>query len=250
MLGAGGGAARSRRPPRGSRCGRSSRRAVRWPERRPACGSCFKDGAWMAGTCRSNSGARAASSGKNACASPAAARWWRRCLPLKPEKPGTYPYEIRVADPAADASAKSQPFVIAVRQEGRERAAALQHHRLRRKIPAPRSHHRPQRAPRQLRPLAGRPLGQLRRWRRHGQGHARSQRRRAVLPRGGGAGGREPGRAQPRPVAGARRLRGQGRRTDCVRRAEFVRHRRRRRPCSAGCCRCRCPRRIATAASA
>jgi uncharacterized membrane protein len=40
-------------------------------------------------------------------------------LPLKPEKPGSYPYEIRVADPAADASAKSQPFVIAVRQEGR-----------------------------------------------------------------------------------------------------------------------------------
>lgn len=40
-------------------------------------------------------------------------------LPLKPEKPGSYPYEIRVIDPAADASAKSQPFVIAVRQEGR-----------------------------------------------------------------------------------------------------------------------------------
>ena len=40
-------------------------------------------------------------------------------LPLKPEKPGSYAYEIRVADPAADASAKSQPFVIAVRQEGR-----------------------------------------------------------------------------------------------------------------------------------
>ena len=40
-------------------------------------------------------------------------------LPLKPEKPGSYPYEIRVTDPAADASAKSQPFVIAVRQEGR-----------------------------------------------------------------------------------------------------------------------------------
>jgi uncharacterized membrane protein len=40
-------------------------------------------------------------------------------LALKPEKPGSYPYEIRVPDPAADASAKSQPFVIAVRQEGR-----------------------------------------------------------------------------------------------------------------------------------
>jgi uncharacterized membrane protein len=40
-------------------------------------------------------------------------------LPLKPEKPGSYPYEIRIADPAADASAKSQPFVISVRQEGR-----------------------------------------------------------------------------------------------------------------------------------
>jgi len=40
-------------------------------------------------------------------------------LPLKPEKPGSYAYEIRVADPAADASAKSQPFVVAVRQEGR-----------------------------------------------------------------------------------------------------------------------------------
>jgi uncharacterized membrane protein len=40
-------------------------------------------------------------------------------LPLKPENPGSYPYEIRVPDPAADASAKSQPFVIAVRQEGR-----------------------------------------------------------------------------------------------------------------------------------
>lgn len=40
-------------------------------------------------------------------------------LLLKPEKPGSYPYEIRVNDPAADASAKSQPFVISVRQEGR-----------------------------------------------------------------------------------------------------------------------------------
>ncbi len=40
-------------------------------------------------------------------------------LPLKSEKPGSYAYEIRVADAAADASAKSQPFVIAVRQEGR-----------------------------------------------------------------------------------------------------------------------------------
>jgi uncharacterized membrane protein len=40
-------------------------------------------------------------------------------LPLQPEKPGSYAYELRVADPAADASAKSQPFVISVRQEGR-----------------------------------------------------------------------------------------------------------------------------------
>jgi uncharacterized membrane protein len=40
-------------------------------------------------------------------------------LPLKPERPGTYAYELRVADPAADAAAQSQPFVIAVRQEGR-----------------------------------------------------------------------------------------------------------------------------------
>ena len=40
-------------------------------------------------------------------------------LPLKPERPGSYAYELRVADSAADASAKSQPFVVAVRQEGR-----------------------------------------------------------------------------------------------------------------------------------
>ena len=40
-------------------------------------------------------------------------------LPLKPERPGSYAYELRVADPAADPSAKSQPFVISVRQEGR-----------------------------------------------------------------------------------------------------------------------------------
>ncbi len=40
-------------------------------------------------------------------------------LPLKPEPPGSHAYELRVADPAADASAKSQPFVVAVRQEGR-----------------------------------------------------------------------------------------------------------------------------------
>ena len=40
-------------------------------------------------------------------------------LPLKPERPGSYAYELRVADPAADAAAKSQPFVLAVRQEGR-----------------------------------------------------------------------------------------------------------------------------------
>ncbi|MCF7730887.1 MAG: glutamine amidotransferase [Akkermansiaceae bacterium] len=40
-------------------------------------------------------------------------------LPLKPERPGSYAYEIRVADAAADPAAKSQPFVVAVRQEGR-----------------------------------------------------------------------------------------------------------------------------------
>lgn len=40
-------------------------------------------------------------------------------LPLKPERPGSYAYELRVNDPAADASARSQPFVVAVRQEGR-----------------------------------------------------------------------------------------------------------------------------------
>ncbi len=40
-------------------------------------------------------------------------------LPLQPERPGSYAYEVRVADPAADAAAKSQPFVVAVRQEGR-----------------------------------------------------------------------------------------------------------------------------------
>ena len=40
-------------------------------------------------------------------------------LPIKPERAGSYAYEIRVADPAADASAKSQPFVVSVRQEGR-----------------------------------------------------------------------------------------------------------------------------------
>lgn len=40
-------------------------------------------------------------------------------LPLKPERPGTYAYELRVADAAADVAAKSQPFVLAVRQEGR-----------------------------------------------------------------------------------------------------------------------------------
>jgi uncharacterized membrane protein len=40
-------------------------------------------------------------------------------LPIKPERPGSYAYELRVADPSADASAKSQPFVVSVRQEGR-----------------------------------------------------------------------------------------------------------------------------------
>lgn len=40
-------------------------------------------------------------------------------LPLKAEQPGSYAYELRIADPAADPAAKSQPFVITVRQEGR-----------------------------------------------------------------------------------------------------------------------------------
>jgi uncharacterized membrane protein len=40
-------------------------------------------------------------------------------LPLKPERPGSHAYELRVADAAADAAARSQPFVVAVRQEGR-----------------------------------------------------------------------------------------------------------------------------------
>jgi len=40
-------------------------------------------------------------------------------LPLPAQRPGSYAYELRVADPAADAAAKSQPFVVAVRQEGR-----------------------------------------------------------------------------------------------------------------------------------
>jgi hypothetical protein len=40
-------------------------------------------------------------------------------LPLKPERPGSYAYELRVNDPAADPAAKSQPFVVVVRQEGR-----------------------------------------------------------------------------------------------------------------------------------
>ena len=40
-------------------------------------------------------------------------------LPLQPERPGSYAFEVRVADSAADAAAKTQPFVVAVRQEGR-----------------------------------------------------------------------------------------------------------------------------------
>ena len=40
-------------------------------------------------------------------------------LPIQPERPGTYAFEVRVADAAADAAAKAQPFVVAVRQEGR-----------------------------------------------------------------------------------------------------------------------------------
>ena len=40
-------------------------------------------------------------------------------LPLQPERPGSYAFEVRVADAAADAAAKAQPFVVAVRQEGR-----------------------------------------------------------------------------------------------------------------------------------
>ena len=40
-------------------------------------------------------------------------------LPLPAQRPGSYAYELRVTDPAADVTAKSQPFVVAVRQEGR-----------------------------------------------------------------------------------------------------------------------------------
>ncbi len=40
-------------------------------------------------------------------------------LPIKPERAGSYAHEVRVADPAADASARSQPFLVSVRQEGR-----------------------------------------------------------------------------------------------------------------------------------
>ncbi|MCX6873818.1 MAG: hypothetical protein NTW21_08415 [Verrucomicrobia bacterium] len=40
-------------------------------------------------------------------------------LPLKPERPGSHAYEIRITDPAADPAARAQPFVVAVRQEGR-----------------------------------------------------------------------------------------------------------------------------------
>ena len=40
-------------------------------------------------------------------------------LPLPPERPGSYAYELRISDPAADAAARSQPFVISVSQQGR-----------------------------------------------------------------------------------------------------------------------------------
>ncbi len=40
-------------------------------------------------------------------------------LPILPERPGTYAFEVRVDAAAADAAAKSQPFVLAVRQESR-----------------------------------------------------------------------------------------------------------------------------------
>ena len=40
-------------------------------------------------------------------------------LPIQPERPGSYAFEVRVANAAADPAAKSQPFVIAVRQVGR-----------------------------------------------------------------------------------------------------------------------------------
>jgi uncharacterized membrane protein len=40
-------------------------------------------------------------------------------LPIQAARPGSYAYELRIADPAADASARSQPFVVPVRQEGR-----------------------------------------------------------------------------------------------------------------------------------
>ena len=63
-------------------------------------------------------------------------------LPLKPERPGSYAYEVRVADPAADGSAKAQPFVISVRQEGRsvlllENTLGFEGKFLRRALPPP-----------------------------------------------------------------------------------------------------------------
>ena len=90
-------------------------------------------------------------------------------LPLKPEKPGSYPYEIRVRR-SGGGCFREIPAFRDRRAPGRtQRPAAFQHDRLRGQVPAPRSNHRPQRAPRQLRPLAGRTLGQLRRWRRNGE---------------------------------------------------------------------------------
>lgn len=40
-------------------------------------------------------------------------------LPLRPARPGSHACEVRVNHPAANAAAKSQPFVLQVRQEGR-----------------------------------------------------------------------------------------------------------------------------------
>ena len=82
-------------------------------------------------------------------------------LPLKPERPGSYAYEVRVADPGGGRLGEV-PAVRDCREAGGpQRVVAGKHPGVRREIPAPRAHHRPQRATRQLRPLAGRPLGQL-----------------------------------------------------------------------------------------
>ena len=40
-------------------------------------------------------------------------------LPVPPLPPGTYPFELRIPDDAAEPAARAQPFVLVVRQEGR-----------------------------------------------------------------------------------------------------------------------------------